>query len=91
MTDLHSVTPSCFLEVAAGSVHALSYQQARNNSAALGQVYVAEPGYMLVGWGRGGMEPCTGCFSTFFSVYRCVWEAGAGVCCGTRLHAGVLE
>lgn len=35
------------LELAGGSVHALSYQQARNNRAVVGQVYVAEPGYML--------------------------------------------
>lgn len=48
VTDLHSVTPNCFLELAGGSVHALSYQQARNNRAVVGQVYVAEPGYMLV-------------------------------------------
>lgn len=34
---------SCsLLELAGGSVHALSYQQARNNRAAVGQVYVAE-------------------------------------------------
>lgn len=47
VTDLHSVTPSSFLELCGGSVHALSYQQARNNRAAVGQVYVAEAGYML--------------------------------------------
>jgi pro-apoptotic serine protease NMA111 len=45
--DLHAVTPSCFLEVAAASLHGLSYQQARNNSFAVGAVYVAEPGYLL--------------------------------------------
>jgi hypothetical protein len=44
VTDLHCVTPSRLLEVAGGSVHALSYQQARNNRALTGQVYVAEPG-----------------------------------------------
>jgi hypothetical protein len=47
VTDLHSVTPSVLLEVAGGSVHALSYQQARNNRAATGQVYIAEPGERL--------------------------------------------
>jgi hypothetical protein len=31
VTDLHDVTPSTMLELAGGSVHALSYQQARNN------------------------------------------------------------
>jgi hypothetical protein len=98
VTDLHSVTPSSFLELSGGTVHALSYQQvgrkattavwkatvsswhskassatdccgvsdnlavysltnmllqARNNRAVVGQVYVAEPGYMLVGGCRG--------------------------------------
>lgn len=47
VTNLHDVTPSSFLELAGGSVHALSYQQARNNRAVVGRVYVAEPGYML--------------------------------------------
>jgi hypothetical protein len=42
VTDLHSVTPNAMLELAGGSVHALSYQQARNNRAVVGQVYVAE-------------------------------------------------
>ena len=31
VTDLHDVTPATMLELAGGSVHALSYQQARNN------------------------------------------------------------
>lgn len=47
VTDLHSVTPNRLLEVCGGAVHALSYQQARNNRVAVGQVYVAESGYML--------------------------------------------
>lgn len=47
VTDLHAVTPSCLLEVCGGAVHALSYQQARNNRVAVGQVYVAEAGYLL--------------------------------------------
>lgn len=45
--DLHAVSPSNFLEVGGGSVHAMSYQQARNNRSRVGQVYVAEPGYLL--------------------------------------------
>ncbi|GAB4820286.1 hypothetical protein N2152v2_007332 [Parachlorella kessleri] len=42
--DLHAVTPSSMVELGGGTVHELSYQQARNNRAATGQVYVAEPG-----------------------------------------------
>ncbi|KAL6760325.1 hypothetical protein V8C86DRAFT_2557091 [Haematococcus lacustris] len=47
VTDLHSVTPASFLELCGGTVHALSYQAARNQRTRPGQVYVAEPGYML--------------------------------------------
>jgi hypothetical protein len=47
VTDLHSVTPNAMLELAGGSVHALSYQQARNNRAVVGQVYVAEVRWRL--------------------------------------------
>ena len=50
--DLHAVTPRRMLEVCGGSVHALSYQQARNFQLPAGSVYVAEPGYVL---GLGGV------------------------------------
>ncbi len=40
------------LEVAGASIHALSYQQARNHRAKVGQVYIAEPGYLF---GRAGV------------------------------------
>ncbi|KAK9816755.1 hypothetical protein WJX72_004724 [[Myrmecia] bisecta] len=45
--DLHAVTPSSMLEIAGASIHALSYQQARNHRAQVGQVYIAETGYLF--------------------------------------------
>ena len=38
MQDLHAVSPRSFLEVAGGILHGLSYQQARNHTARVGQV-----------------------------------------------------
>ncbi|PWA54563.1 degP protease 7 [Artemisia annua] len=45
--DLHSITPSYFLEISGAVIHPLSYQQARNFRFQCGLVYVSEPGYML--------------------------------------------
>lgn len=47
IADLHSITPSSYLEYAGGILNTLSYHQARNASIAVGGVYVASSGYAL--------------------------------------------
>ncbi|CAK4192398.1 unnamed protein product [Aphanomyces euteiches] len=46
--NLHDITPSRFLEVGGCIIHSLSYQQARNASLAVGAVYLAQAGHMLM-------------------------------------------
>ena len=56
--DLHAVTPASFLEASGCVIHSLSYQQARNSRMAVGQVYLAEAGYLM---GQAGYLHCCVC------------------------------
>ncbi len=47
VTDLHSITPSEFLQFGDAVVNNLSYQQARHYNREASGVYVANPGYLL--------------------------------------------
>lgn len=60
--DLHTITPSSFLEVGGGIVHTLSYQRARSHIVPVGGVYVAGAGYFLKSGGlsRGAVITSVG-------------------------------
>lgn len=45
--DLHTLTPSGFLEISGAVIHPLSYTQAINNTIPTGSVYLASSGFML--------------------------------------------
>ncbi|MDX1507163.1 MAG: PDZ domain-containing protein [Woeseiaceae bacterium] len=45
--DLHSITPSEYIEVGDATVNNLSYQQARHYNLPVNGVYVANPGYLM--------------------------------------------
>jgi S1-C subfamily serine protease len=47
VTDLHSITPSEFIDVGDAIVNNLSYQQARHYNLPVQGVYVANPGYLM--------------------------------------------
>ncbi|MDX1517021.1 MAG: trypsin-like peptidase domain-containing protein [Woeseiaceae bacterium] len=47
VSDLHSITPSEYLEVGDAIVNNLSYQQARHYNLPVAGIYVANPGYLM--------------------------------------------
>ena len=68
--DLHAVTPASFLEASGSVIHSLSYQQARNSRMAVGQVYLAEAGYLM---GQAGQPHGCVCTRTpFGTVCSCM-------------------
>ncbi len=57
--DLHSITPSSYLEVGDVLLNELSYQQARQGPVMVGGAYVAAGGYMLNSAGVGARAVIT--------------------------------
>ena len=101
VTDPHSVTPSCFLEVAAGSAHTHqptpkcfaplphphnSCQFPIADRGALASDRPAQRHALLLPGGGGGQRACAE-LSAGAQQQR---GAGPGVCRGAWLHAGVL-
>lgn len=63
VSDLHSITPSSYVEFGEAIAHTLSYQQARHFNVPVRGVFVANPGYVF---GAGGV-PRGAVISTFNS------------------------
>ena len=84
--DLHAATPSEYVEFAGDILHALSYQQARNNNIPVQGVYLADAGYAFRHGGVSDGARIDAINGQATPTVDALWEVLSGLADGARVE-----